>query len=129
MPIETVPPLPQGSVPTQGTGTVERVPAMPEPSFVAPVMPQPRETDKTPPGQASKEAETEVDRAIEAVEVMMVLRERSVKFEKDDSTGTNVIKIVDDKTGEVIRQMPAEELLNFMRNLTKMLGNFLDERV
>ncbi len=129
MPIETVPPLPQGSVPTLGTGTVERVPAMPEPSFVAPVMPQPRETDKTPPGQASKEVETEVDRAIEAVEVMMVLRERSVKFEKDDSTGTNVIKIVDDKTGEVIRQMPAEELLNFMRNLTKMLGNFLDERV
>jgi len=25
--------------------------------------------------------------------------------------------------------MPTEELLGFMRNLTKMLGNFLDERV
>ena len=60
---------------------------------------------------------------------MMELRGRSVQFERDESVGKDVIKVVDDQTGEVIRQMPAEELLNFMRNLTKMLGNFLDERV
>jgi flagellar protein FlaG len=60
---------------------------------------------------------------------MMEIRDRSVQFIKDDSSGADVIKVVDDSTGEVIRQMPSEELLGFMRNLTKMLGNFLDERV
>ena len=62
-------------------------------------------------------------------DLMMDVRERSVQFERDHAAGKDVIKIVDDETGEVIRQMPPEELLSFMRNLTKMLGNFLDERV
>ena len=60
---------------------------------------------------------------------MMELRGRSVQFERDEGAGKDVIKVVDEKTGEIIRQMPTEELLSFMRNLTKMLGSFLDEKV
>ena len=41
--------------------------------------------------------------------------------------GAEVIRITDDNTGEVIRQMPSEELLSFMKNLTKMLGAFFDQ--
>jgi flagellar protein FlaG len=52
-----------------------------------------------------------------------------VQFVTDERSGTDVIKVVDEATGEVIRQIPSEELLGFMRNMTKMLGNFLDERV
>jgi uncharacterized FlaG/YvyC family protein len=52
-----------------------------------------------------------------------------VEWERDETSGTNIIRVVDDRTGEVIRQMPPDELLNFMRNLTKMLGNFIDEKV
>ena len=73
--------------------------------------------------------DTQVTKAIHTIDLMMDVRERSVQFERDHAAGKDVIKIVDDETGEVIRQMPPEELLSFMRNLTKMLGNFLDERV
>ena len=66
---------------------------------------------------------------MEAVEIMMNVRNRSIQFVKDESSGANIVKVIDDNTGEVIRQLPSEELLGFMRNLTKMLGNFLDERV
>ena len=59
----------------------------------------------------------------------MEVRDRSVQFIVDQDSGADVIKVVDDNTGEVIRQIPTDELLRFMRNLTKMLGNFLDERV
>jgi uncharacterized FlaG/YvyC family protein len=38
-----------------------------------------------------------------------------------------VVKVVDANSGDVIRQMPAEELLSFMRNLTRMLGTFIDK--
>ena len=43
--------------------------------------------------------------------------------------GADVIKVVDGNSGEIIRQMPTDELLGFMRNLTNMLGNFVDEMV
>ena len=54
-------------------------------------------------------------------------RNRSVEFSTDASSGVQVVKVVDSNSGEVIRQMPAEELLSFMRNLTRMLGTFIDK--
>ena len=59
---------------------------------------------------------------------MMDLRNRSVSFTRDQETGTDIIKVIDDNTGDTIRQMPSEELLTFMKNLTRMLGTFLDEK-
>ena len=129
MPIETTPTVPQAPVPIKGTGSVERALAKPEPSFIPPVLQSDTDNTTRPTDQDPKDIEREIDKAIDTVEIMMELRERSVQFERDETTGTEIIKIVDDKTGEVIRQMPPQELLNFMRNLTKMLGNFLDERV
>ena len=58
---------------------------------------------------------------------MMDLRNRSVEFSTDASSGVQVVKVVDSNSGDVIRQMPAEELLSFMRNLTRMLGTFIDK--
>ena len=67
-------------------------------------------------------------KAIDQIQVMMDLRNRSVSFTRDQVTGTDVVKVIDDKTGDTIRQMPSEELLTFMRNLTRMLGTFIDEK-
>jgi flagellar protein FlaG len=69
-----------------------------------------------------------VTKAIDQIQVMMDLRNRSVSFTRDQVTGTDVVKVIDDKTGDTIRQMPSEELLTFMRNLTRMLGTFIDEK-
>ena len=71
----------------------------------------------------------EVQRALSQVEIMMELRDRAVTFSQDDQAGgKNIIKVIDRDTGETIRQFPPEELLQFMRNLTKMLGTFMDEK-
>jgi flagellar protein FlaG len=59
---------------------------------------------------------------------MMDLRNRSVSFTRDQETGIDIIKVIDDNTGDTIRQMPSEELLTFMKNLTRMLGTFIDEK-
>ena len=72
-------------------------------------------------------SEREMNRAVEQVQVMMDLRNRSVEFTTDEMSGARVVKVVDASSGEVIRQMPAEELLSFMRNLTRMLGTFIDK--
>ena len=69
----------------------------------------------------------EISKAIEQVQVMRDLRNRSVSISQDSESGKEVIKVKNEQTGEVIRQMPTEEMLAFMRNLTKMLGAFFDK--
>ena len=71
--------------------------------------------------------EDELAKSLEQIQVMMDLRNRAVEFTTDDVSGAQVVKVVDANSGDVIRQMPAEELLSFMRNLTRMLGTFIDE--
>lgn len=72
-------------------------------------------------------SQKELNQSIEQIQVMMDLRNRSVEFTTDESSGVRVVKVVDSNSGDVIRQMPAEELLSFMRNLTRMLGTFIDK--
>ena len=71
--------------------------------------------------------EAELTESLEQIQVMMDLRNRAVEFTTDEVSGTQVVKVVDANSGDVIRQMPAEELLSFMRNLTRMLGTFIDK--
>ena len=128
MAIESLPPVPQGSVPMNGTDSVQRALATPEPSLIQPTPIQ--STTKTDRAlDPAIDIEQELNEAIKTLDIMMEIRQRSVQFERDETSGTNIIRVIDDRTGEVIRQMPPDELLNFMRNLTKMLGNFLDEKV
>ena len=128
MAIESLPPVPQGSVSMNGTDSVQRALATPEPSLIQPTPIQSTtKTDRTL--DPAIDVEQELNEAIKTLDIMMEIRQRSVQFERDETSGTNIIRVIDDRTGEVIRQMPPDELLNFMRNLTKMLGNFLDEKV
>ena len=76
---------------------------------------------------AANVSQQELNRSIEQIQVMMDLRNRAVEFVTDEASGAQVVKVVDANSGDVIRQMPAEELLSFMRNLTRMLGTFIDK--
>jgi flagellar protein FlaG len=49
-----------------------------------------------------------------------------VRFEQDDKAHQLVVKIVDRETQEVVRQVPAEELLSLRQALTEFRGNFVD---
>ena len=87
----------------------------------------------TPPVPAVAKTDTtvvkqdELASSLEQIQVMMDLRSRAVEFTTDEVSGTQVVKVIDANSGDVIRQMPAEELLSFMRNLTRMLGTFIDK--
>lgn len=52
----------------------------------------------------------------------------SVRFEKDDETTDLVVKIFDNETQEVIRQIPAEELLNFKATFADLVGNVVNTK-
>lgn len=50
----------------------------------------------------------------------------SVHFETDDRTDGLIVKIVDRENDEVIRQVPAEELLELKSILADLRGNIID---
>ncbi len=134
MPMETVgtsinPVVPAGSKPAD---TVRKPPAVPQPEVSA-IQPAQDFIKRSEVIEAVKtediKLKNEVQRALSQVEIMMELRDRAVTFSQDEQAGgKEVIKVIDRDTGETIRQFPPEELLQFMRNLTKMLGTFMDEK-
>jgi len=49
----------------------------------------------------------------------------SVRFERDDNAEL-IVKIFDNETEEVIRQIPAEEILQLRQTLEDLRGNIVD---
>lgn len=50
----------------------------------------------------------------------------SLKFSTDSTTNSLVVELVDEKTGEAIRQFPSEVSLKLAANFIKLQGNFID---
>ena len=53
---------------------------------------------------------------------------RRVQFEVDHDTGDLNIQIVDRNSGEVVRQIPPEQLTRFSRRFQEVLGLLIDEQ-
>jgi flagellar protein FlaG len=45
-----------------------------------------------------------------------------LQFYLDKETGRSVIRVLDVESGKVVRQIPSEEVLNFLRELEKRQG-------
>jgi len=52
----------------------------------------------------------------------------SVRFENDDTVDELVVKIVDRDTDEIIRQIPAEEILELRAVLDDLRGNLVNTK-
>ena len=114
---------------------IQQTSAAGAPSPVAPASPAPRVTvagsgstaqganpkanksNAQPPRQLD-ELVREVRRVVEPVAQNLV-------FSLDEATQRTVVKVVDAATGEVIRQIPAEEMLAIGRTLDKLQGLLL----
>jgi flagellar protein FlaG len=53
----------------------------------------------------------------------------AVAFGVDDSSGRIVVKIKDASSGELLRQVPSEESLQFSHNVQKGVGLFVDSKL
>ena len=50
---------------------------------------------------------------------------RGLRFSVDKETGQHIITVIDTESGEVIRQIPPGEVLNFLRQLEHRKGAML----
>lgn len=73
------------------------------------------------------EALDEIKIVIEEINRKLVERQHSIQFSVDESIDKSIITVVDKSTGQVVRQLPTEEMLRFSRNIENMKGLLIQD--
>jgi flagellar protein FlaG len=80
----------------------------------------PTASDQSAPGPAASVEEARD--AVETINRHLEAAAQNLRFSVDDATGKMVVRVVDTSTGEVIRQVPNEELLAISRSIDRLQG-------
>lgn len=75
----------------------------------------------TPETHSVKQALAQVNQVVSAIAP-------NLQFSLDKDTGKTVVKVVDTKTNDVIRQFPSEEMLAIARAIDKLQGLLLRDK-
>lgn len=71
-------------------------------------------------------AREQVQRFAELVGEAVSRLNHGIRYEIDKSTNTVITKVIDRETNEVIRQIPADEMLDMMHRVRQYIGVLLD---
>jgi flagellar protein FlaG len=78
--------------------------------------------------EVSKSSENEKNSALAEINQSLVLSSIGVRFEFDKESNTLVTKVMDVESGELIRQMPSEEVVRISRALGKLQGLLVSQK-
>lgn len=98
---------------------------------VQPLNDQPPTAARPEEAPARVEAPVDPQRVAEAtrkVEELFRTVRRSLQFRDDPTSGRMVVSVIDAESGEVIRQIPPEQMLRMAANLEQLNGLLLGER-
>ena len=107
-----LPPSPQAAPPARATGAGALGELAPAPQ--APATPQARETDK-PDAVQLQQSLQEINQELASFSI-------SVQFELDPEYKDLIVKVVDQETGKLIRQMPSEDVVRMSKALENLKG-------
>lgn len=68
--------------------------------------------------QLTESAVSEINQALKTLAT-------SLKFEVDDESGHTLVKVIDQDSGEVLRQIPSEATIRIARSLDKLVGHLV----
>lgn len=80
-----------------------------------------RESQSAPPSRV--EVQGAVDRLNEALESL----DRDLAISVYEDSGLLVVKVTDPGTGEIVRQIPAEQVLEVEESIDKIIGLFVND--
>lgn len=89
-----------------------------------PTSPQAVQDDRSTGDDKRSALRDAVQRANETVQVLR----SNLQFTVDEATGIDVVKFIDIKTKEVIRQIPSEEMLALARRLDEIKGLLIKDK-
>jgi flagellar protein FlaG len=65
----------------------------------------------------------ELQRAVKQGNHIFQMEQRDLQINIDDETNRVVVKIIDRASGDVIRQMPTKDVLDFVKQMQKQVGS------
>jgi len=74
-------------------------------------------------------SQAELTRSLEAINRFLQPVAGDITFSQDHETGKTIVKIIDTKTQTVLRQIPSEEAVEMAKQLDKLQGMLLREKV
>lgn len=69
-----------------------------------------------------------LESAVDKANYTFEIQNRSLRFKIHERTNEVMVKVVDSETGEVIREIPPEKLLDMFANMLELAGLIIDER-
>ena len=81
-----------------------------------------------PPAQQKPDYDT-INHAIEDFNKKMAMMGSHIRIEFDKETNMKVVKVIDDATKEVIRQIPSEQMLRIAKYIDELTGLLFSKEV
>ena len=69
-----------------------------------------------------------MDKILEDANSMMLGHKTHFEFKIHEKTGEVIVKLVDNETKEVVKEIPSEKLVEIMSNLCELVGLCLDQK-
>ena len=66
--------------------------------------------------------------AVDRINQSNAASKRNVLFQVDSISGKDIVKVTSKQSGEIIRQLPSEELIKFAQNLEYVMGMLFDNK-
>lgn len=79
-------------------------------------------------GKFTEPTKEVVAKAVEQLQAFVESMGRNLTFSIDQNTGYRIVRVVDPSTGELIRQMPSEEVLRIAQNMTQLNNALVSQR-
>jgi flagellar protein FlaG len=83
----------------------------------------PKETSVPPPP-----SQKQLEAAVKEVARIVQPKASNLDFAIDKDSGKTIVRITDRQTGEMIRQIPSEEMVDLARNLDRMQGMLMKQK-
>jgi len=83
------------------------------------------------PSNVRKESEVTqevVEKAAAQIQSFVKEMGRNLSFTIDETTGYNVVRVINPETSEVIRQLPSEELLKIAKSMEQLNSVLINQR-
>lgn len=110
--------LPPTAVPTAGTAAKPEKESGESLSLIAKAL----VAEFDPSGRIER-----TEQAVAKLNEILKDRERDLEFSVDESTGRTILKVIHAESGEVIRQIPPEELLQIARTFIEGTGSLIQD--
>ncbi|HOO46924.1 MAG TPA: flagellar protein FlaG [Deltaproteobacteria bacterium] len=91
-----------------------------------------RDSEVTKPQETFQKDSRSADmirKAVETINTQLEIMNRSIQFSIDERSHDIVVKVVDKESGEVIRQVPPENVLRLREHMEKACGLIVEEEV